>query len=91
DEIEIEISVLTPSKKVPGPEALVVGRDGVKLFKSGRSAVFLPQVAVEQGWTRDQMLDRLCRKAGLVTGCWRERVELQAFQAEVFSESGHMP
>ena len=47
--LEIEISVLTPPRTVAGPAAIVVGRDGVILQKSGRSAVFLPQVATEQG------------------------------------------
>ena len=63
--LEIEISVLTPMKPVSGPDEIVVGRDGVLLQKGGRSAVFLPQVAPEQGWGRDEMLDNLARKAGL--------------------------
>ena len=85
-DVEIEISVLTPFRPVPGPEAIVVGRDGVVLRKRGRSAVYLPQVATEQGWNRDQMLDHLCRKAGLEPGDWRRGAELLTFQAEVFSE-----
>ncbi|MBM4315119.1 MAG: AmmeMemoRadiSam system protein B, partial [Deltaproteobacteria bacterium] len=58
-DLEIEISVLTPMQPVSGPEAVVVGRDGVMLNKGGRSAVFLPQVAPEQGWGRDELLDHL--------------------------------
>jgi AmmeMemoRadiSam system protein B/AmmeMemoRadiSam system protein A len=85
-ELEIEISVLTPMKRVPSAKAIRVGRDGVVLAKAGRRAVFLPQVATEQGWDRDTMLDRLCRKAGLEAGCWREGAELRVFQAVVFSE-----
>ncbi len=87
DEIEIEISVLTPFAPVAGPEAIRVGRDGVVLRKSGKSAVFLPQVATEQGWNREQMLDQLSRKAGLPAGAWRRGAELLTFQAEVFSEA----
>ena len=64
-EIEIEISVLTPLKEVSSPAAIVAGRDGVLLIKGRHSAVFLPQVATEQGWNREVMLDHLCRKAGL--------------------------
>jgi AMMECR1 domain-containing protein len=58
----------------------------VLLTKGGRSAVFLPQVATEQGWGRDEMLDHLCRKAGLPAGCWKEGASLSVFQAEVFAE-----
>jgi len=85
-EIEIEISVLTPFTRVTGPKDIVVGRDGVVLRKSDRSAVYLPQVATEQGWSRDEMLDNLCRKAGLSTGEWRRGAELHTFQAIVFHE-----
>jgi hypothetical protein len=86
-DIEIEISVLTKPAPVSGSEAVVVGRDGVILKKDGRSAVFLPQVAPEQGWGRDEMLDQLCLKAGLPAGSWKKGAQLLTFQAEVFSEA----
>ena len=86
DGIEIEISALTPPKAVPDPSAIVVGRDGVILQKGGQSAVFLPQVAPEQGWSRDEMLDNLCLKGGMPAGCWKTGAKLQTFQADVFSE-----
>jgi AmmeMemoRadiSam system protein B/AmmeMemoRadiSam system protein A len=85
-DIDIEISVLTPFKEVAGTAAIVVGRDGVLLQKSGRSAVFLPQVAVEEHWSRDQMLDNLCLKGGLDVGCWRAGAKFSTFQADVFKE-----
>jgi AmmeMemoRadiSam system protein A len=87
-DIEIEISVLTPAALVAGADDIVVGRDGVILKKNGRSAVFLPQVATEQGWGRDQMLDQLCMKAGLPAGSWKSGAQFLTFQAEVFSETG---
>lgn len=84
---EIEISVLTPFQEVAGPEEIVTGRDGVLIRKGGRSAVFLPQVAPEQGWERDEMLAHLCRKAGLPEDGWRSGARLFTFQATVFSET----
>ncbi len=81
-----EISVLTPLAPVRGPGAVVAGRDGVVIRKGGRSAVFLPQVAPEQGWTRDELLDHLCDKAGLPSDCWRRGCDLLTFQAIVFGE-----
>jgi len=87
-QLEIEISVLTPKKSVASSNDIVVGRDGVYLTKAGKSAVFLPQVAEENHWTRSEMLDNLCMKAGLSAGCWKRDAQFEVFQAEVFSESG---
>jgi AmmeMemoRadiSam system protein B/AmmeMemoRadiSam system protein A len=89
--IEIEISVLTPPKRVGGPGDIVVGRDGVILSKGGRSAVFLPQVAPEQGWSREQMLDHLAVKAGLPADAWREGARFETFEARVFREATPLP
>jgi AmmeMemoRadiSam system protein A len=88
-DLEIEISVLTPMKPVTGPNDIVVGRDGVLLKKGGRSAVFLPQVAPEQGWGRDEMLSHLSQKAGLPSNAWRDGASFLTFQAIVFSEAEH--
>jgi len=87
NDIEIEISVLTPMKPVAGAADIVVGRDGALLGKDNHQAVFLPQVAAEQKWNREELLDNLCRKAGLETGCWKKDAQLSTFQAVVFSES----
>jgi AmmeMemoRadiSam system protein A len=90
-EIEIEISVLTRLKPVPGAADIVVGRDGVLLAKGERSALFLPQVAVEQHWGLAVMLDNLCRKAGLEDACWREGARFSTFQAISFKERARGP
>jgi AmmeMemoRadiSam system protein B/AmmeMemoRadiSam system protein A len=87
NEIDIEISVLTPLKDVSGATDIVAGRDGIVLNKGGRSAVFLPQVALEQGWTRQELLNNLCLKAGLNAECWLKGAQLSTFQATVFSEA----
>ena len=84
--MELEISALSPTSRVPGPEAIQVGRHGVVLSKGGRRAVFLPQVAPEQGWTREQMLDQLARKAGLPADAWRQGATFEVFTAQVFAE-----
>lgn len=84
--LEYEISVLTPLATVQGPGAIVVGRDGVVIRKGGRSAVFLPQVAPEQGWSREEMLGHLCEKAGMPSDCWRSGCQFLTFRAIVFGE-----
>jgi AmmeMemoRadiSam system protein B/AmmeMemoRadiSam system protein A len=86
EQVKIEISVLTPFREITGPEEVVVGRDGVVLEKAARSAVFLPQVATEQGWNREELLTNLSLKAGLPADAWRRGARLSVFQAEVFGE-----
>ncbi|HNU83562.1 MAG TPA: AmmeMemoRadiSam system protein A, partial [Thermoanaerobaculia bacterium] len=90
-ELTIEISVLTPPARVRSPAAIQPGRDGVLLEQSGRQAVFLPQVATEQGWGRDELLSQLCLKAGLAPGCWRQGARLSTFQADVFGTAQDRP
>lgn len=86
--IALEISVLTPYAPVASAAAIEVGRHGVLLEKGGRRAVFLPQVAPEQGWNRDELLAHLCEKGGLPADCWRSGARLSTFEAEVFAEKG---
>lgn len=85
-ELEVEISALTPSHPVSSPEEIVIGRHGVVLKKQGRQAVFLPQVAPEQGWDRETMLDYLSLKAGLPRNAWRRDAQFDVFEAIVFHE-----
>jgi AmmeMemoRadiSam system protein A len=87
ESIDIEVSVLTPMKRIASAEEIVAGRDGVYISKAGRNAVFLPQVATENNWDRAELLENLCVKGALPAGCWKQDANLQTFQAEVFSES----
>ncbi|MHC4186894.1 MAG: AmmeMemoRadiSam system protein B [Planctomycetota bacterium] len=84
--ITIEISALTVPTPVDSYEAIQIGTDGVVLKKNERSAVFLPQVATEQGWNLETMLSQLSLKAGLSADGWKEGAGFQVFQAEVFGE-----
>ncbi|UCE47020.1 MAG: AMMECR1 domain-containing protein, partial [Phycisphaerales bacterium] len=61
--------------------------DGVVLNKDNRSAVFLPQVAPEQGWDLDQTLTQLSLKAQLPGDAWKQGASFLVFQADVFGES----
>ena len=82
--LELEISALTPLVAVAGPHEIEVGRHGVVLTLGARRAVFLPQVAPEQGWDRDTMLTHLALKAGLPPDGWRREARFEVFEAEVF-------
>jgi AmmeMemoRadiSam system protein B/AmmeMemoRadiSam system protein A len=86
-ELSFEISALTPPTPVPSYRDIVIGRDGVVLQKNGRSAVFLPQVAPEQGWGLEEMLSQLALKAGLPPDAWQKGASFAVFQAIVFGDS----
>ncbi len=86
EQVELEVSVLSPSKRVDSPQQIVVGTHGVVLIKGRHKAVFLPQVAPEQGWDRDEMLDHLSTKAGLPPDGWRHGTEFEVFTAQVYAE-----
>ena len=87
DEIDIEISVLTPMEKVKNVQQDIrIGRDGL-LLRAGRyQGVFLPQVPVEQKWNLEQYLSNLSRKAGMYEADGWKKGTLYKFQAIVFGE-----
>jgi MEMO1 family protein len=87
NDITIEISALTVPKPIASSDEIRIGIDGVVLNKNGYSAVFLPQVAPEQGWDVNQMLTQLSLKAGLPGDAWKEGANFLVFQADVFGEN----
>ncbi len=86
DEVSIEISVLSPLRRVTDIEQIQVGTHGLMIVQNGQRGVLLPQVPVEQGWNREEFLENLCLKAGLPGNCWTEQPILYAFTALVFEE-----
>jgi AmmeMemoRadiSam system protein A len=87
--VEIEISVLSPFRKISSPQEIELGRHGVMVKKGRQTGIFLPQVATETGWDKEEFLNELCsQKAGLPPTAWRDdkEVELYTFTAQVFSE-----
>lgn len=85
DSTGIAISVLTPLTPVDGPDAIVPGRDGVELRKSGLRSVFLPEVAEDYGWDTAELLRQLAIKARLPGADWRGG-SLAVFRSEKFQE-----
>jgi hypothetical protein len=87
DRIEVEISVLTPPEPVRDPGDIELGRHGLVIRKGAASGLLLPQVATENGWTREEFLEWTCRKAGLPTDAWRQPgTQILSFSADVFGE-----
>jgi hypothetical protein len=87
-DIEIEISVLTPMKKISSVNEIKLGRDGIYIRKGSRAGTFLPQVAAETGWKLEDFLGHCARdKAGIGWDGWKDKdAEIFTYQAYVFSE-----
>jgi MEMO1 family protein len=90
-DIEIEISVLSPLERIGSVEKIQMGAHGVIVKKGFNSGVFLPQVATETGWSKEEFLSKLCaQKCGLAPDAWKDKsTELYIFTAEVFSENSY--
>ena len=85
-QIDIEISVLSPLKKIQSPNEIILGKHGIYIKKGFYSGTFLPQVATETGWTKDEFLGHCARdKAGIGWDGWKQ-ADLYTYEACVFSE-----
>jgi AmmeMemoRadiSam system protein A len=84
--LELEISVLSHPMSVSSYDEIIIGTHGIILEKYGKQALFLPQVAPEQGWTLEETLKHLCLKATLSPDAWKKDCNFQVFTAQVFSE-----
>ncbi len=88
DKIDYEVSVLSVPEKIDKWQKIELGQHGVIAQKGLRGGVFLPQVADETGWSKEEFLSQLCwQKAGLSPDCYKDsEVELKVFTAQVFSK-----
>lgn len=85
-DIDIEISVLSPLRKIQSVDELQLGRHGIYIIKGEHRGTFLPQVAEETGWTKEEFLGHCARdKAGLAWNGWKD-AELYVYEAIVFGE-----
>lgn len=86
DEIDIEISVLTPMRKISSIDEFQLGKHGIYMKKGYSSGTFLPQVATETGWTKEEFLGHCARdKAHIGWDGWKD-AELFVYEAYVFGE-----
>ncbi|HOK22885.1 MAG TPA: AmmeMemoRadiSam system protein A [Candidatus Hydrothermia bacterium] len=86
-DIRIEISVLTPLRKIDNINEIQVGKHGLFIKRGFYQGLLLPQVATEENWDLQTFLDNTCLKAGLYPGCWKdEKTEIYIFEALIFSE-----
>jgi AmmeMemoRadiSam system protein A len=83
--IDVEISVLSPLRKIKSLEEIEVGVHGIFIEKGFNSGLLLPQVATENGWDRNTFVEYTCYKAGLPKDAWKSKeTSIYIFSAEVF-------
>lgn len=86
EEIELEISVLTPLVRIQDPSEIQLGLHGIYIKKGANSGTFLPQVATQTGWTLEEFLGHCARdKARIGWSGWKD-AEIYTYKAFIFSE-----
>ena len=81
----VEISVLSPMRRIQGIREIEVGKHGLVIRARGQAGLLLPQVASSRGWSREQFLAAICRKARLPEDAWKQKgAALHVFTAEIF-------
>ena len=87
--IDIELSILTPFRRIRNVEEFRIGRHGALLRMGRRSGLLLPQVAESQHWTPEEFWRGLARKSQLGPHAWRDpKARLEIFEAQVFARDG---
>ena len=87
DQLEFEISVLSPMKKISDISELELGKHGIYIIKGRSAGTFLPQVATETGWSKEEFLGHCAQdKAGIGWNGWKD-ADVFIYEALVFSES----
>ncbi len=85
EDLDIEISALTPLERIEEVEEIEVGKHGIYIEKGFFRGLLLPQVATEHGWDRATFLEQTCYKAGLHKDAWKEKdTKIYVFSADIF-------
>jgi AmmeMemoRadiSam system protein A len=79
--LEVHISLLSPIVDIAGPEEFKIGEHGIIIEKGPFRAVYLPEVAVEQKWTKEETLSSLSMKAGLSPDAWKKSAKFKVFSS----------
>lgn len=84
--LKIEISVLTLPRRIKDVHEIEVGKHGIIVSKGFNKGLLLPQVPLEYDWDHETYLRHGCLKAGLDENEWKKQVQIETFEAQVFSE-----
>jgi uncharacterized protein (TIGR00296 family) len=92
ESLEVEISVMTPLKRVRSTNDVRAGQHGVYLEAGSHRALLLPQVATERNWNSERFLDALAQKAGARPDVFQDpATRLSVFRAQIFGNARKRP
>ena len=87
--ITVHISILSPITDIPSLNDFKIGAHGIIIEKGTHRAVYLPEVAVEQKWTREETLSELSLKAGMDANAWKEGARFKVFSSVVLAKENN--
>jgi AmmeMemoRadiSam system protein B/AmmeMemoRadiSam system protein A len=88
EQIEIKISILSDLKKIDSIDEIEIGKHGIWVKQGGRSGTYLPEVATELGWTKEQFLESCCaEKAGLAPDAWKTGADIYIYTSQILSDA----
>ncbi len=91
-DLDLEISVLTPMRRIDNVEEIEVGTHGIYLERGLSRGLLLPQVATEYKWDRLTFLEQTCGKAGLPPDAWKDpETRIYVFSADILTEHPGQP
>ncbi|MBN1779846.1 AmmeMemoRadiSam system protein B [bacterium] len=85
--IHIKISILSPLKKIENIDEIEIGKHGIWVKQGNRHGTYLPEVATELGWNKEEFLSHCCaEKAGLSSDAWKQGAEIYIYSSQVLDE-----
>jgi len=88
DRLTVQVSVLSDLEPIDDPLEIELGMHGIYVMSAGAGGCFLPEVATETGWSKEQFLSHCCSgKAGMSPDAWRDgSAKVYTFTSEKFSD-----
>ena len=87
--LTVQVSVLSELEKIDDPLNIELGVHGIYITDSaGRGGCFLPEVATETGWSKEEFLSQCCAgKGGMSPDAWRDgSTKVLVFTSDKFAD-----
>jgi AmmeMemoRadiSam system protein A len=88
DQLAVSVSVLSELEPVANPLDIELGVHGIYIIRGHAAGCFLPEVASETGWSKEEFLSQCCSgKAGMSPDAWKDKsTKVYTFTTEKFSD-----
>ncbi|MBN2103925.1 AmmeMemoRadiSam system protein B [bacterium] len=87
ESLDVKISILSPLKKIESIDEIEIGKHGIWIKQGNRHGTYLPEVATDLGWNKEEFLSHCCaEKAGLPANAWKTGAEIYIYASQVLDE-----